>query len=96
MSGFHVPRTVGWTVYHKSPDLLSDVGNAGSVGPYARGRKKVEETLASAAANYREGDATHIELVAKYLSRIALLSWRLSGDGPRSGARTTWSQWVCE
>jgi hypothetical protein len=24
MSGFHVPRTMGWTVYHKSPDLLSD------------------------------------------------------------------------
>jgi hypothetical protein len=45
-----------------------DVTLGNPFGPYARGSKKVEETLAGAAANYRDGDATQIELVAKYLS----------------------------
>jgi ketosteroid isomerase-like protein len=45
-----------------------DVTLGNPSGPYARGRKKVEETLAGAAANYRDREATHIELVAKYLS----------------------------
>jgi len=47
MSGFHVPRTVGWTVYLQSPDLLSDArqlregglgqcGKAGSVSIHDR------------------------------------------------------------
>jgi hypothetical protein len=44
-----------------------DVTLGNPFGPYARGRKKVEETLAGAAANYRDGETTHIELVAKYV-----------------------------
>ena len=37
-------------------------------GPYAHGRKKVEETLAGAASHYRDGEVTGAELVAKYAS----------------------------
>jgi ketosteroid isomerase-like protein len=32
--------------------------------PFARGRKQLEETLERAAANYREGEVTEVELVA--------------------------------
>jgi hypothetical protein len=35
MSGFHVARTMGWTVYHKSPDLL---GNARQLRERGLGR----------------------------------------------------------
>ena len=45
-----------------------DVTLGNPFGPYASGRKKVEETIARAAANYRGGDVTGAELVAKYVS----------------------------
>jgi uncharacterized protein (TIGR02246 family) len=45
-----------------------DVTLGNPFGPYARGRKDVEATLASAAANYRDGAATGVDLVAKYVS----------------------------
>jgi hypothetical protein len=32
------------------------------------GRKKVEETIAGAASNYRDGDVTGVDLIAKYVS----------------------------
>ena len=52
-------------------DLFSDrddvtLGNP--FGPYACGRRRVEETLAGAASNYRDGEVTGVELVAKYVS----------------------------
>jgi ketosteroid isomerase-like protein len=45
-----------------------DVTLGNPFGPFARGRKTVEETLARAASNYREGGITGAELVAKYVT----------------------------
>jgi ketosteroid isomerase-like protein len=45
-----------------------DVTLGNPFGPYARGRKEVEETLARAASNYREGELTSAQLVATYAS----------------------------
>jgi hypothetical protein len=45
-----------------------DVTLGNPFGPYAHGRRKVEETLAGAASNYRDGDVTDVELIAKYVS----------------------------
>lgn len=45
-----------------------DVTLGNPFGPYARGRKKVEETLAGAATHYRDGEVTGVELIAKYVS----------------------------
>ena len=45
-----------------------DVTLGNPFGPYARGRKKVEETLAGAASHYRDGEVTGTELIAKYTS----------------------------
>ena len=45
-----------------------DVTLGNPFGPYARGRKKVEETLDGAASHYRDGDITGVELVARYAS----------------------------
>ena len=43
-----------------------DVTLGNPFGPYARGRKKVEEALAGAASHYRDGEVTGVELIAKY------------------------------
>jgi hypothetical protein len=56
---------------HPAKALFSDeddvtLGNP--FGPYAHGRRKVEETLTGAASNYRDGDVTDVELIAKYVS----------------------------
>jgi ketosteroid isomerase-like protein len=45
-----------------------DVTFGNPVGLYARGRIKVEETLAGAASNYRDGEITDVESVAQYVS----------------------------
>jgi ketosteroid isomerase-like protein len=45
-----------------------DVTLGNPFGPYARGRKKVEETLDGAASHYRDGEITGVELVATYES----------------------------
>ena len=45
-----------------------DVTLGNPFGPFARGRKDVEVTLAGAAANYRDGAFTGVDLVAKYVS----------------------------
>ena len=45
-----------------------DVTLGNPFGPYARGRKEVEQTLDSAAAYYRDGELTGAELIAKYAS----------------------------
>ena len=37
-------------------------------GPFARGRQNVAERLSGAASNYRDGEVTSVELIAKYLS----------------------------
>jgi ketosteroid isomerase-like protein len=45
-----------------------DVTFGNPFGPYGRGRMKVEETLADAASNYRDGELTDVESVAQYVS----------------------------
>lgn len=45
-----------------------DVTLGNPFGPYARGRKNVEATLAGAASHYRDGDVTGVELTATYVS----------------------------
>ena len=45
-----------------------DVTLGNPFGPYARGRKNVEATLAGAALNYRDGEVAGIELIATYAS----------------------------
>jgi ketosteroid isomerase-like protein len=45
-----------------------DVTLGNPFGPYAYGRKRVEATLDGAASNYRDGNATEIDLIAKYIA----------------------------
>ena len=45
-----------------------DVTLGNPFGPYVRGRKRVEATLAAAASHYRDGVVTDVELIAKYVS----------------------------
>ena len=45
-----------------------DVTLGNPFGPYAKGRKAVESTLAGAAAHYRDGEVTGTELLATYAS----------------------------
>ena len=45
-----------------------DVTLGNPFGAFARGRKKVEATLAGAASHYRDGEVTGTELIAKYVS----------------------------
>jgi ketosteroid isomerase-like protein len=45
-----------------------DVTLGNPFGPFIHGRSKVEETATAAASNYRDGEVTAVELVAKYVS----------------------------
>jgi len=45
-----------------------DVTLGNPFGPYAHGRKQVEDTLVRAASNYRDGAVTGVELTATYVS----------------------------
>lgn len=45
-----------------------DVTLGNPFGPFAKGRKNVEATLARAAANYREGKCSPFELIAQHVS----------------------------
>jgi ketosteroid isomerase-like protein len=45
-----------------------DITLGNPFGPYAKGRKAVEATLAGAAAHYRDGEVTAAELLATYAS----------------------------
>jgi ketosteroid isomerase-like protein len=45
-----------------------DVTLGNPFGPYAQGRRQVEETLERAASNYRDGELTGAELIASYVS----------------------------
>ena len=56
------------SVYKALYSDRDDVTLGNPFGPYAHGRRKVEETLDRAASNYRSGESTGIELVAKYVS----------------------------
>ena len=56
------------SVYKSLYSLADDVTLGNPFGPYVRGRQKVEATLAGAASYYRDGEATDVELIAKYAS----------------------------
>src|SRR5262245_56837827 len=56
------------SVYQALYSLADDVTLGNPFGPYVRGRQKVEATLTGAASNYRDGEVTDVELIAKYLS----------------------------
>jgi ketosteroid isomerase-like protein len=56
------------SVYKALYSDRDDVTLGNPFGPYALGRRKVEETLDRAASNYRDGESTGVELVAKYVS----------------------------
>jgi ketosteroid isomerase-like protein len=45
-----------------------DVTLGNPFGPYARGRQEVETTVVGAAAHFRDGVVTEIDLIAKYVS----------------------------
>ncbi len=55
-------------VYQALYSGADDVTLGNPFGPYARGRHKVEATLAAAAAQYRDGEVTGVDLIAKYVS----------------------------
>lgn len=45
-----------------------DVTLGNPFGPYVRGQQNVKATIARAALNFRDGEVTGIELIAKYVS----------------------------
>jgi len=45
-----------------------DITLGNPFGPFARGRSKVVEAFTAAATNYRGGEVTAVDLVAKYVS----------------------------
>jgi ketosteroid isomerase-like protein len=53
-------------VYRSMLSQRDDVTLANPFGPVARGRTAVEERLKRAASNYRDGELTGFEQVAKY------------------------------
>jgi ketosteroid isomerase-like protein len=56
------------SVYQALYSDAEDVTLGNPFGPYARGRQKVETTLAGAASHYRDGEVTGVELIASYVS----------------------------
>ena len=56
------------SVYKALYSGSDDVTLGNPFGPYAHGRKRVEATLDGAASNYRDGQATEIELIEKYVT----------------------------
>lgn len=55
-------------VYQSLYSDADDVTLGNPFGPYVRGRRNVESTLAGAASHYRDGEVTGVELIAKYVS----------------------------
>ncbi len=56
------------SVYQSLYSSADDVTLGNPFGPYVRGRENVEQTLASAASHYRDGEVVEVELIAKYVS----------------------------
>ncbi len=56
------------SIYQALYSDAEDVTLGNPFGPYARGRQRVEATLAGAASHYRDGEVTGVELIANYLS----------------------------
>jgi hypothetical protein len=71
-------------VYKSTLSRRKDVTLANPFGSVARGRTAVEKRLERAASNYRDGELTGFEQVAKYETPDLRTSWRSSGSRPRS------------
>ena len=56
------------SVYQALYSPADDVTLGNPFGPYVCGRQKVEQTLAGAASNYRDGEVVDVDLIAKYVS----------------------------
>src|SRR4030095_8488197 len=56
------------SVYQALYSPADDVTLGNPFGPYVRGRKQVEQTLAGAASHYRDGEVVEVDLIAKYVS----------------------------
>ena len=56
------------SLYYALLSSADDVTLGNPFGPYARGRRKVEDTIAAAALHFRDGEVTGVELIAKYVS----------------------------
>lgn len=56
------------SLYYSLYSDADDVSLGNPFGPFALGRQRVEATIASAASNFRDGEVTGIELIAKYVS----------------------------
>ena len=56
------------SVYQALFSNADDVTLGNPFGPYARGRKNVEATLAGAASHYRDGEVIGVEHIATYAS----------------------------
>jgi ketosteroid isomerase-like protein len=56
------------SVYQALFSSGDDVTLGNPFGPYVRGRQQVEQTLAGAAAHYRDGEVVEVELIAQYVS----------------------------
>ncbi len=54
--------------YHSLFSDADDVSLGNPFGPYALGRRKVEETVDRAATYFREGEVVGVDLIAKYVS----------------------------
>jgi hypothetical protein len=56
------------SVYQALYSPADDVTLGNPFGPYVHGRQNVEQTLAGAAAHYRDGEVVDVELIAKHVS----------------------------
>ncbi len=55
-------------LYQALYSSAEDVTLGNPFGPYVRGRRNVEQTLARAASHYRDGEVVEVELIAQYVS----------------------------
>ena len=56
------------SLYEELYSDADDVTLGNPFGPYVRGLRNVKATIARAASNFRDGEVTGIELIAKYVS----------------------------
>jgi ketosteroid isomerase-like protein len=80
---FRGDASVASTLFSERDDVT--LGNP--FGPFVRGRKNVIQAVERAAANYREGELTGAELIAKHVSgELALVVEIESGRAKVGGA----------
>ena len=78
------------SVYQALYSPADDVTLGNPFGPYVRGRRKVEQTLAGAASCYRDGEVVDVDPIAKYVSDTLACIVEWSAAEPRSGVLRKW------